>query len=581
MGSETLQIVNEGSKLLSSDRKVRRSHINFAILLSLLLLVVISAYLLISSFFAYPAIDGDAKTYFPPITAFASGRGLINPVMSESMYYDPTGGNRFVFHGYLFQILIGAIAWGKDAAAIFTSARLLIAAIISLNAAFSLFMFCHVTRSTQVSKWKRAAYVSAALLGVMSALDYDPGRPEPYATFLVMSGACLMIITQWQFHWIIGGCFIGLLMATHPIACYLSFLLLSACMTTYYEWKSCLFVIARIILLSILTFASTLLIYPHTLTEWLSGCLRQMKDLALSESFSPLQHLQIFAHEWFISADGPFLYGLTFLGLGGYACIKLYPRLRENIRWNLGFYFFLFLMAASFYAIGIRMPWRRYNALVFSPFVFASILYACNSTSQRDNLLPKGGPRKYQFVFPVVLSCFLLASVYFLREVTLFPVYLKHGLSFKNAREQFATALVRCGQMQVDTVLFPLTESYNQVTFESSLLEEPVDIPCIAKQQAYRGASQPPIIPGFKLVHDGFSKFVPKILGFEIASSPRGYNFAVYKNRTRDGAQERRLNRPIRRELVKSPEGWQNRKNLFFDSLLDFLARFNKSGKIN
>ncbi|MBA3684523.1 MAG: hypothetical protein H0W72_04700 [Planctomycetes bacterium] len=98
------------------------------------------------------------------------------------------------------------------------------------------------------------------------------------------------------------------------------------------------------------------------------------------------------------------------------------------------------------------------------------------------------------------------------------------------ARIRYAQALAPYpGPRQIDTGLWWL-EARGAPASIAALVPgaAPPNAPVVVAQQAFRSAPRPRAIPGYRLVHDGFSNAEPRLFRLGIARTLPGYGFAVY-----------------------------------------------------
>src|SRR5262245_2906245 len=117
----------------------------------------------------WPVIDGDGPAYFPAAVEWSAGRALTNPVwlppLNDSL--DGPGGRRYIYHGVLYQRLVGALArpFGGGPRAAVAAAYVLhwFAAIAGTLAILS---WANVSRTARMSL---AAVLPLSMLGLSVA----------------------------------------------------------------------------------------------------------------------------------------------------------------------------------------------------------------------------------------------------------------------------------------------------------------------------------------------------------------------------------------------------------------------------
>ena len=133
MEEKGLNNIKENKISLSEKKGGLKENLPLCIISGLLVL----AFSFLASFKSWPLLDGDAPYFMVPAPEFSEGRGLINPVwippLDDSV--DGVGGRRYIYHGFLYPLLIGRLGaiLGGGGAARLTSLHWfnLVAALVS------------------------------------------------------------------------------------------------------------------------------------------------------------------------------------------------------------------------------------------------------------------------------------------------------------------------------------------------------------------------------------------------------------------------------------------------------------------
>ena len=165
----------------------------------------------------FPVPDGDAMYYYPVMLDRASGQGFSNHFSRFVQQFDPTGEGRLVYHGYLYPLLVGSLAWKPC----YASIEIVVATleIAALAACIGLFWFAQ--RGTPSARSAMGYLLSAtATLACATVISGHAGRSETIGIPIIATGAILLYTIPFRWHWLSCGVAVGLLAAAQRQKCH-------------------------------------------------------------------------------------------------------------------------------------------------------------------------------------------------------------------------------------------------------------------------------------------------------------------------------------------------------------------------
>lgn len=480
----------------------------------------ISFFYLFFALNVWPPLDGDALSYIPPIFQYANNRKLVNSIWAPIKIFDPQGEGRLVYHGFLYQMIVGSfVPSPTHRGIIFIIAILNIITLGCLS-----FIFYRFISIAKISSFWKIAITGSALLSISTLIYGLIGRPDTFAILILSLLIGALITTDKQRHWIFFGLAIGIL----ACSCTVAAILLSVAFIIYLSIR---FNRKQLITYSLLSLVLTsavmsmcFLWYPYNLLDWIEGNYKHFLSAVMS-----YWKRSILLY-WFIIPYS-FLFGVIFI-VALSCALYLYSCFKSLIKIKWLFFCSIFILLVLIYWFGIRVPTHSYNIRLFAPLIYAVIIYSYVFW-EGSNL----GRQKYKKMLIRIglLTIFILCAFGFLREIVLFQENTKSGMSYNKARyllENFRAH--HKGLIMLSSGLFTLTENYNNIVV-SIVIKEEIDKfnpDYIILQQVYLKTLFPPEIPGFMIIEDFYSKTVPRLFGIKIANVNRGYSFAIYRKKS-------------------------------------------------
>lgn len=461
----------------------------------------------------YPVLDGDNLSFLPPIISYANGHELLSPF---NRTLDPAGMGRLVHHGFLMQVVLARILPVGD----YSYLRLALAAVQCLVLLSYVVMLMIVLRPhlARISPLARAILA----LSVLSLTTFcDWGRPEMFAMLLLNLGVItLALLRPGHFRALVGGIFTGLLVATDPLVGVQAGLVLALCLCVTHSGRHLLENVGLSALASVGSFLVTFFLYPYGLLDWWAGMRFHASSVVSSSGgMGPWYYL--------VSAPGQSFYGplfavALFVGVCRFARQRG-ARVQSPVWFGLGVFVLLAVMLRTY--LGAFN--RYYNLFVFAPLVLAFLFDAFFDSPPGAAARP-GAWRTGAFGLLL-----LLTASGFLATAAVFPAYLRHGLSFEQAR--LALAEVRSGSTKrvcLSSGLFTLTEDYEGIGIIRGLSNHE-DCETILVLQINPFKESPPAIADFAVTQNRFVSSPVTWFGLRVSASPRGYNYALYRRQAR------------------------------------------------
>jgi hypothetical protein len=483
--------------------------------------VSVSFFYLLFSYYTWPPYDGDSVFYLPPAIQYAKDHTLLNKALLTEMFPYLVGQGRLVYHGFLYQMLIGSLAFQPT----YPCAITIIAILKVIILACFIFLLYKILSLAHFGTFWKLSFIGTASLGISTFLHGLLGRPEPIAILFLTLLVIFIMHINIRWHWVLFGLAIAGLICSHPIgALLLSILFISYCATKFSLRQTIVYFFFTLCLTSLVS-GFLFMWYPYTLWEWLGGIYYHFsKHVFFQPRFAIVEN-------WFLSPSCS-AYGVVFI-LAMLALMYLYSQFTKQIKikWLFSCSVFLFLISAYYFAIYVSF--RNYNLLMFSPLAYAVIVYAM---SVWENSLRRRKSKSFALVLRILIaSVFFLSSFGFLRDIFLFFDHKKNGISYEKAKYMLSEFRNKNkGKLLISSGLFTLTEDYTNMIVAQPYSEilDKFQPEHIFLQQVYKGKRLPPEIPGYKLISNYYSQVVPKFLGARIANVTKAYNFAIYKRKS-------------------------------------------------
>ena len=448
----------------------------------------------------WPPLDGDAPAYFSPAVEFSQGRGLVNqvwlPPLDDSI--DGAGGRRYVYHGFVYPLVIGWLGRISGGGATACVAWMhIFNALVATVAAWSVLCFC---------RWGGAFRGGLAFLAPLSFFalcEGVAGRPEP-AVFLWLGLGLIAVQKVPSFCPFLLSFLAGMIFFSSPAAGVLAFALLVAFRLTQkseFRFQELALGLTGVLSAVVICF----LFYPYPATDWIMGVWRHSRiNLGLPQG-------QGFFSTWIGRAQTPFLlftFAVSFV-LASWSLVRTAPNLsllRRIMFCSLGLAFLSGLAKVAFFKTE-----ASYNAVVWIPVAVAI----------------GAGFSQARLTQMILLGSLCLPVLGLTRSgLILGNQFTNNAVSF-NEVQRVIDSKVRQG-VEVSSGLFLAVPDPRLVSFAGAN-STPERLPrWRIEQQTYRGAQSPPSLAGYELVENRFGRGV-KILGVPVSRTPGGWEYAVFR----------------------------------------------------
>ena len=501
-----------------------------------IVLVLICALLLMFGCFGYPVPDGDAAYYWPPMLSRAEGRGMVNDFSKLIPQFDRLHHHRMVYHGYLYPLTVGLLAWSPD----YTVIHIIVSLLMVFSLIIGTLLFLHMAGGWKSIGIVDAILVSAAIPAMGTILLGLSGRAEALAMPVVTFGALMYVSKDRRWHSMVLGVALGLLAGTHPIGCILAGCMAGIAIYTRISGNTAHQTLLTTVIISLFVWVVPFQFYPYSLHDWLHGLAINGRNVSVSLTGGNASIL----YRWFVQTNST-CYGFIVIAFAGFLIVQ-FVQFRGRMRifkptWQAGC--FSIPIAGAIYNYGIRNPVQNYNLLMFFPLVIAYIVWRSTTGGKLHGA-------RFTKIKIAVIVVFLAGGAGFFRTVMIFPYFMNSCLSRTDARRQLAVLHEKYpGTFGLTSGLFTITNSYsdtdeveiglprdgtvrlvrsvgmhwNQFDLESPGQET------LLLQQVYRDYEHPPKIAGYRLIENGFTDVRPGFLGLKLKSRFGGYNFAVYR----------------------------------------------------
>ena len=453
----------------------------------------------------WPAHVGDEIAFMPPMLARAQGRGLVNDIRPVDRERDPSGRRRFVHHGFLGSMVVGSVAAPSYRG---VEAALAAAGIAALALAALLFW----TVLPAGASGAALLLPAAGVLALATPIFGFQGRPEPFA-MLVLALFSLAALLAGRARPEVAGAGIGILGCTHPIGCLLAFLLVASAVFAAHAPRRAWAILARASAAAIAAALPIFLWFPYDLAGWIRGNLSHARVAVLGGQKSSLAAGWLLFTQTFGAAP-------IFLLAGVWSLAALRRRLAgrpEKLSRLLAVSAAAAFAGAAWFT-GVRIAWRSYDVLLLSPVVLAALVF--EAARRRRN-------------GPAAAVTVLFAAAFaggFLRVSAIRWAAQPRAVSYAAARSRLAELdRASAAPVLVSNGAFTLIDRADGFRLVSAGGRTDAAGQALFVSQAFSGWTEPPRIPGFRLVEDRFTRERPAWMGWKLSKNVPGYNYAVYR----------------------------------------------------
>lgn len=451
----------------------------------------------------WPPLDGDAPAYFPSALEISEGRPLKTPVWLSPYpsTLEPFKENRFVGHGFVYQMVVGGIGWLFGG-----GARATVAGMYLLNLAASYLV------GRGLLLWApdalRSSFLAGAVIGIahFALCMAWPGRMEP-GVFFLMGLALMAAKPDTKRSWFFLGAITACLGLVSPVYGAGGGLLLgiriflgdgkSPATAAMYASGGGLFAVCL-----------AFLVYPYPITAWVSGVLTSSSGV-LSRQVG-----QGFINTWVKNHSLPGLI-LIYAVYGGVVLLAIGDLLqkRKNLKilgkslcvtFTVLFVVFIFRMA-------VAKSEAAYNAIGWIPLLLA-VLY-----STQRNI-------RFLLFATWLLGLPILGLIR--GGVILANQFTGEAVGFEELQSEIQSKQKQ-GVLVTPVFFLACVDPWN-VEFDDTREKRGPKPRWFIDKQINRGIESPLRYPGFRLVKNRFGPAI-KFLGVPVTRTPGGWNYAVYQ----------------------------------------------------
>jgi hypothetical protein len=464
-----------------------------------------TAFAVVGAVHVWPPMDGDSPAYFGTAVEVARGNSFENyawPGLLE-FEFDGPGGRRYVYHGFLYPLLVGELAWlsgGDVPAAVAWGYAIVLLSALASGAAM---LICWASKD----QTRANLQFVVGLLAVVSsfALSFAWfGRMDAMVILLIALGvlAWRCLSRTWAYFTL--GIILPAVLLTSPASgalAVLAFGLAVVYRENTIRWRpfaACLSGAFLCVVLGVLA-------YPYPIGDWFEGVSRQSK--VILTGIAPYQG---FVSTWLTRGHLPLLL-VSFLLLAGGAALAVVRWIRSSTFWRqLLTTGLMLLFALAIYRVAFVKSEAAYNAIVWMP-LFAAVWLT--SLERRFQLL-------------LLIIALALPMVGLFRSSLLLVSQISTGPSFAEVRGVISRR-VNEGVL-VSKGLFLAVPDLRRVQIGKPGETDASQPVWFIDQQMATGRTKPRQYAGYDMVLDEFRPSV-RVFGLPISRAPTGWQYSLYR----------------------------------------------------
>ena len=480
------------------------------------MVILICATILVFSYFGYPPQgNNDGAWFIVPGINYALTDKLENPIdwgQSELRL----GNGRFLSYPPLFPLFVSLFIFPSSnlpfSSQIFIAIGIINSLVIILSA---LVLYKVATINDKRLDWLMAIIICASLFLIFRASWSFNGRPEILVRLFFTIGFlwALSVKKPWL---LVGGLglLLGLTAATHVLAPIIFFALILFLFSLKFDFWTSIKHISLTSIIGLLSFITVMQLSPFGIIETLGGIYqhgRLMLDRLVPgrSIFSFLANPNIILY----SAVG---FILIFFG------IRFFRQTLSSQKLASPSLLFSSSLLAFVYAAFVIIDVRNYYIAPFVLLIFCAALYYIAHV------------RNSRLITYSIVSFLALLVIFSLKNIALFPFFLKDGMSLSFANSKVREIVSQSPGKPImlgGSHLWTLSEEYGRMVMDIPhsginlgdyvyfLEEEEIPI-------------RPEKIETCALRHDFYVSQIPKIFGIPVARAIPGYGFAAYECRS-------------------------------------------------
>jgi len=485
--------------------------------ISTLILIVLLVFVWLTSLRMYPVLTGDAAWFLPPILSVSKHEMPINPIRNPLLtknceVIDFSHPDNYNWHGFGMQLLFGSLIKNTD----YKYIKIIAAIIQSL-----ILVFAYITSfqiAAQSSKLIKPFDIAGAIF-LMAIYPYTmfDGRPEQLCLLLLSIALIAILFSDIRMHPVILGIIEGAIFTVSPVVAIIAApLFLIYIIFNYTRCRNAILNIAFLFFMSCIAVFILKLFWPFSFSTWFSGMY-----LFSKQAIIPTWNDTGYLNYWLIAPNRPLLLPLLIFSLVLLA-YYIYIRSFKNkpITYLLWILYALLIFLVWYFSF--RTAARNYNLTPFS-FLMMSIIYmkTCNY--------------KLLFFNKMIFVLFALMGFFTIYQFIAFYVFTK-TIPYNKSKHEFDVATLKVSRtaITISDDLFTLTSDYHNIDVPEQIIH--TNKQCASMlviSQKSLSQINPPVIAGYELTNNYFSKTYPSLFGVAICrTNLRTYGFAVYTKKS-------------------------------------------------
>lgn len=507
---------------------------NIKLVLITIVPILIIVTLFIFALNAYPVLGGDSAYYIPSAINHRLDRGLVNQLSPQFLVGDLSGTGRHLISPPLFPLVISWLMPTGTSQGAHIAIFILYA--ITIIAAAVIYKKVIISDRQEISWYGVAIYI-ATLFALASAIIFDSGRPETLSRLLISLALLGLLRPRLRWLWLFFGFLLGLALATNPASAILFAPLIGLFFAFYHPPKKALAYGLSALMVSLFTFVFVLEVFGYGLAPTTKGMYHHFSQLnsqlgaqeyidrvVLGRSVEPVLQKATTRS----GVIKPFLSDFSPLGAvspGRIVALAIlcmsfwYSRHRKHAPSPILWHFFVILTAAIFsYFIFIR-PGAQYLFSI-APLFFLVIVHW--TTNYSHSIILKS------VAFIVIVA----GSVFFFQRLTLFPFFIKDGMSLREARAIFKELSLNPDErLNVDSTIWAISENYGPMRLWNQVPDVLYPTGITIMREGFNGWKELPANWDYcRKTNDFFIRKEPLVFGLPITETGimPGYAFSIY-----------------------------------------------------
>lgn len=480
-----------------------------------ILFIALSIIIVLFAAFDYPIYSGDSMYFFPASINLARGVGFINQLSPIPYLVNPDSIGEFMYYPPFSVLTLASLLPHTATPTIISYIQAGISIVVLL-----IFLLCVSTllkRAGVKITFFHFICIGASLVGLSTKIIFHDGRPEVVGRLLILAVAGVLLFGR-QGLWksVVAGIGVGLLTTTQLFVGILFSCLLLIYFSFVYTTKRVVMHGALAGVAAVISTVGVLSWSPYGISKTILGIV-QHGGYAFYKGNVTLEKLI-----WYnvinpsSTAHGVLL--IAALCCSVYLLLTYKHAIKSKTFLSIGTVGFIFI--GYIYCV---ISFHEYYLYAFTPLYYGVIFAAL--------LILKSRALKM-----LLLAIVLTTGIGFVRQLAIFPEYVRDGVHLSTARSLFQKMIQthpNTRQIAITASLWTLDEHYDRMYAYRENGPRPIQrIDLVLFQQQDTSLTHPPKVAYSEkctLQDDYFVKKRPNLFGVPIGNSFPGYGFAVYE----------------------------------------------------